>query len=102
MTNEEYKKWQQGSRPTTKSRGYDRWHKMERESQLLKQPFCQINITPDCEPSRPAVATELDHIIPIRVRPDLAHEGSNHQSACRFCNAAKRNRDAKRWPIKYR
>lgn len=104
MTNDQYKAWQQGAttRKPTKDRGYDRWHVMNRQAQLLKQPFCQINITPpNCEPGHPAIATELDHIIPMRVKPELANEGSNHQSACKPCNAAKRHLDAKRWPIKY-
>ncbi len=106
MTNEEYKKWQQGGRlsgakQSTNDRGYGRYHKMERLVQLGKHPFCQINITSQCTKEQPAIATELDHIVPIRVRPDLAHQVGNHQSACKPCNVAKAKLDAKRFPIKH-
>jgi 5-methylcytosine-specific restriction endonuclease McrA len=41
----------------------------------------------------PTVATEVDHIIPRSVRPDLIYELSNLQSACKACNSAKRDRE---------
>ena len=55
---------------------------------LAADPFCQIET--HCKGMMPDnVATEVDHIIPIRQRPDLRLVWSNLQSACRACHSAK-------------
>jgi 5-methylcytosine-specific restriction protein A len=71
----------------TSERGYDgAWRKLRR-FKLATDPVCQIRT--HCQGM---VATEVDHIIPISVRPDLRLELSNLQSACKPCNAAKGDR----------
>ena len=47
---------------------------------LAEEPYCYR-----CG----ADATEVDHVIPLSVRPDLAHERSNLRGACKSCNASK-------------
>lgn len=73
-------------RGKTKDRGYDAAHRRLREAVLAEQPYCQLRIV-----CRGAMATDLDHIIPISERPDLRLERSNVQSSCGPCNTAKRN-----------
>lgn len=76
-------------RPKTAARGYDAdWRKL-RALKLATDPFCQIRT--HCQG---APATEVDHIVPIALRPDLRLVWSNLQSACKPCNAAKRDRAA--------
>lgn len=41
------------------------------------------------------VAVEVDHIIPIRIRPDMLSDFSNMQSLCRKCHRKKTNNDIK-------
>ncbi len=50
---------------------------------LREQPFCEIR-GPRCR----GIATTVDHIVPLCLRPDLAHERSNLRSACGPCNYA--------------
>lgn len=76
------------SRGTTAERGYDSAHERLRAQVLREEPFCQIRT--HCQG---AVATEMDHVIPIRLAPELRLERSNVQSACKPCNAAKARLD---------
>lgn len=74
-------------RPKTAERGYDgEWRKL-RAMKLNRDPICQIRT--HC---LGALATTVDHIKPLTVRPDLRLVWSNLQSACKPCNSAKGNR----------
>lgn len=55
---------------------------------LAKDPICQIRIK--CQG---AVATEVDHRIPLRFAPKLGLDPENLQSACKPCNLAKERLD---------
>ena len=55
------------------------WRRL-REMVLARDPVCTI-----CW-RRPA--TTVDHVVPLSVRPDLAHVVSNLRGACASCNAA--------------
>jgi 5-methylcytosine-specific restriction endonuclease McrA len=67
MTNEEYKKWQQSARKTTKQNGYDgAWRKV-RQYKLDLNPFCELCHTDGCTKEMPRLAVEVDHVVPIRV-----------------------------------
>lgn len=74
-------------------RGYDRvWQKLRRVK-LSQDPLCQIRthcigITG---------ASEVDHVVPIRDRPDLRLVMSNLQSACHACHSAKTARENAGW-----
>lgn len=61
-----------------------RWQKV-RELQLTAQPLCE-----DCQ-ARGVVrrATTVDHVTPLRTRPDLAYTLSNLRSLCAPCHARK-------------
>lgn len=76
-------------RGTTTERGLGARHRKLREIVLREVPWCQIQT--HCV--FPTLATEVDHIIPRSVRPDLTYERSNMQSACKACNSAKRDRE---------
>ena len=38
---------------------------------------------------RTELATQVDHVVPVRVRPDLAYDLSNCAPLCTVCHAAK-------------
>lgn len=78
------------ARGTTAERGYAKGWPRVRSAKLAADPFCQIRT--HCQG---AMATEVDHIVPISERPDLRLEWSNLQSSCKACNVAKRNRRAR-------
>lgn len=59
-----------------------RWRKL-RTQVLSNQPECQLRLA-GCT----IVATTVDHIHPLRLRPDLAYEVSNLQAACHHCNSS--------------
>jgi 5-methylcytosine-specific restriction endonuclease McrA len=50
---------------------------------LKRDPYCTIR-GPKCK----HYSTTVDHIIPLSVRPDLAHEMTNLRGACGPCNYA--------------
>lgn len=80
-------------RGTTTQRGLGAdWRKV-RAAKLLDEPLCQIQLKcgKGINQPYPVVATEVDHIIPRHIRPDLRLEWSNLQSACKSCNSAKRD-----------
>ena len=80
------------ARGSAAERGYDHAWRQLREAYIREHPLCEIKthckgIIPDC------AATEVDHIIPIKDRPDLRMVWSNLQSSCVACNRAKQQRD---------
>jgi 5-methylcytosine-specific restriction protein A len=80
-------------RGSARERGYDRtWEKLRR-MKLAHDPLCQIQT--HC--SGATLATEVDHRVPIRQRPDLRLVMSNLQSACHRCHAAKTVRESGGW-----
>lgn len=71
-------------RGTTKERGYGSdWEKV-RAAKIVTDPICEIRS--HCQGM---VATEVDHKLPVRVRPDLRLVWSNLQSTCHTCHAFK-------------
>lgn len=72
-------------RPSAAKRGYDSaWHKL-RHSFLADHPLCQCD---ECQGGRGRVrlATVVDHIVPIRDRPDLRLERSNLRAMHKECH----------------
>ena len=70
-------------------RGYDARWRIVRESQLSEFPLCAI-----CwKNGRATSATCVDHIVPIRVNPDLLYDPTNLQSLCDSCHARKTARE---------
>jgi 5-methylcytosine-specific restriction protein A len=76
------------ARGTTIERGYDGDWRRLRIAKLRADPICEIRT--HC---LGMIATEVDHIIPIRVRPDLRLDWSNLNSACTPCHSAKTRRE---------
>lgn len=48
---------------------------------------------PICEACGKAAATEVDHVVRVSARPDLAFERSNLQARCKPCHSAKTSRE---------
>ncbi|QTI79012.1 HNH endonuclease [Roseomonas marmotae] len=66
------------------SRGYDRdWRKL-REHVLAEEPLCRICT----KEGRVTPATEVDHIQPLRFRPELRLVRSNVRPLCSPCHRA--------------
>jgi 5-methylcytosine-specific restriction protein A len=64
--------------------GSARWQAV-RAQVLRDEPLCRA-----CAAAgRTELATQVDHIVPVRVRPDLAYERTNLQPLCTVCHAAK-------------
>lgn len=67
-------------------RGYDsKWRKL-RLMKLRRDPICQIRHL-----CRGAIATEVDHIVPIKRAPEKRLDMANLQSACKACHSWKTN-----------
>ena len=49
---------------------------------LAEEPYCAIR-GPKCR----GLSTQVDHVVPLSVAPELAHERSNLRGACAPCNA---------------
>ena len=65
-----------------------RWRKL-RDYVLIINPFCVY-----CEEiGKYTPATMVDHIIPIRERPDLAFDLDNLQPLCRQCHDSVKRRE---------
>ena len=58
------------------------WRRI-RQTVLKREPYCRIG-GPRCT----RVSTTVDHVIPLSVRPDLAHVLTNLRGACGACNYA--------------
>lgn len=58
------------------------WRRL-RAQVLARDPHCTIR-GPKCK----GYSTTVDHIIPLILRPDLAHDLSNLRGACQACNCA--------------
>jgi len=74
----------ESARGSAAERGYGSDWRRLRTAKLATDPVCQIRT--HCHG---IVAEEVDHIVPIRERPDLRLEWSNLQSACKRCHSAK-------------
>ena len=73
---------------TTGERGLGHsWRKL-RSAKLAMTPFCELRT--HCQG---AIGTEVDHRIPRVLRPDLALDIDNLQTACGECHAAKSARE---------
>ena len=79
---------QNRDRGTTTARGLGGDWQTLRAAKLAADPVCEIRT--HCAG---LVATEVDHILPRRLRPDLRLEWTNLASACGACHDAKTARD---------
>lgn len=74
---------------TRTQRGYDNvWLRLSRMC-LIEEPLCRYC----CEEGRLTVAQVSDHIIPLRVRPDLRLVRENIQSLCTACHSGRKQRE---------
>jgi 5-methylcytosine-specific restriction enzyme A len=72
----------------TDPRGTRRWRKL-RAMVLSREPLCRDPYGTHQTQARVEVAQELDHIVGVLVKPDLAFDPSNLQPLCRACHARK-------------
>ena len=63
-------------------------HRKASLAQRKRVPFCELRESPRCT----GKAETLQHILPITLFPEYAHEPANHLSACRSCNSSRGNR----------
>jgi 5-methylcytosine-specific restriction endonuclease McrA len=66
--------------PTSHGRSGRPWRRL-RAQVLREEPWCSIR-GPKCK----GISTTVDHIVPLSLRPDLAHERTNLRGACTACN----------------
>ena len=72
-------------RGTSTKRGYDADWRRLRQQVLAEEPHCQF-----CrEQGRITGARDIDHIIPVREKPDLRLVRSNLRALCRPCHSAR-------------
>ena len=93
---ESYRRPADRHRGTPAQRGYDhRWRKV-RHWYLRREPLCE-----DCldEGIVNAEHLEVDHIIPIAVRPDLRLNVDNLRTLCRQHHKRKTDADKRRYGI---
>lgn len=73
-------------RPTSTERGYDSAWRAVRKQFLVKHPTC-------CSPGCGKPATDADHIVSIRDRPDLRLSWSNLRPYCHPHHSERTARD---------
>ena len=85
---------QEVRRGTPSQRGYDRdWTRVARQRREADSWLCQ----PCLVIGRITASNEVDHIVPIHVRPDWRLEFENTQVICRCCHRRKTLDDAARY-----
>jgi 5-methylcytosine-specific restriction protein A len=78
-------------RATPSQRGYDRdWTRVARQRREADSWLCR----PCLAEGRITASNEVDHIIPIHVRPDWRLEFGNTQVICRCCHRRKTLEDS--------
>ncbi|WP_338049066.1 HNH endonuclease signature motif containing protein [Rhodoplanes elegans] len=75
-------------RPSARQRGYDHEWEQLRASVLAEQPRCAKCGAP---------AEHVDHIQPVRFRPDLRLVRSNLRPLCERCHNARSARQQAEW-----
>ncbi len=75
-------------------RGYDRAWRRVRALKLSIDPLCELRTHCPKFSFGSQIATEVDHILTIRERPDLRLVFSNLRSACRSCHSARTMKDS--------
>ena len=82
------------NRATPTQRGYDAaWYRLAKRRRQADHWLCQ-----PCEKEgRITPSNEVDHVIPLHVRPDWRLEFDNTQVICRCCHRRKTLDDAQRY-----
>ena len=80
-------------RPNAYQRGYcDAQHRAWREAVLIRDAYICRHCSRVLGQSGEAHA---DHVVPVRLRPDLRYEVSNGQALCPTCHARKTNAETR-------
>lgn len=79
-------------RGSAHARGYDTTWRRVRAAFLAQHPLCQCE---DCDDGRKRItpAEVVDHIVPIRERPDLRLDWSNLRSMAKSCHDRRTARE---------
>lgn len=77
------------TRLSSYDRGYDHKWRTVRLDYLQRHPLCKQCLSHNLF----TPATDVDHIIPAVLRPDLFWEESNYQSLCHACHSSKTARE---------
>lgn len=87
------KRYDNNQRDSKSSRFYSsgRWKKL-RDSYLRRNPLCE-----HCLPGVTTIATEVDHVIPIKIDWSLRLDWNNLQSLCHSCHTKKTIDDRRKY-----
>lgn len=77
-----------------------RWQKC-REMVLRRNPLCVDPYGWHASDRRVVVAVQVDHIVPLATRPDLAYDLENLQGLCTMCHATKSQEERSREKPRY-
>ncbi len=80
-----------GPKPRHQTDGFyqtTRWRKLRRHA-LSREPLCRDPVAEHAEWSEVVSATEVDHVGPRRVRPELELSLENLQALCKRCHSRK-------------
>ncbi len=80
-----------GPKPRRRTDGFyqtTRWRKLRRYV-LSREPLCRDPFGEHAEWCEVVSATEVDHIVPRRVRPELELSLENLQALCKRCHSRK-------------
>ena len=96
--------WIVPAKPFDHSKGWEqnpfynstRWRKV-RKIFIQNNPLCK-----HCKDNNNRVvpATDVDHVVPLRISPERSFDFSNLQSLCRSCHAKKSAEDGRIYPKK--
>ena len=79
-------------RGKTAARHYGGRHRKLRAQTIARDPLCVCSVYPGCKHA-PGDCGELttvsDHVVPVRVAPELAYVQENRQGLCKLCHDRK-------------
>jgi len=84
-------------RASASDRGYDKAWERARKRKLANDPICEAC----AEDGRVVAADMVDHVVPIRVAPELRLRAENHRSLCWQCHGRKSAEDKAKYPAHY-
>lgn len=70
------------------------WQRV-RAAVLARSPLCADPFGLHRRSGQVVLATDVDHVVPRHIRPDLAYDRANLQALCKSCHSMKTRADGK-------